>query len=43
VKTEFTRSSASALRSCAGTSLQNVMKCNIYCTTASHFATVNAI
>jgi 2-iminobutanoate/2-iminopropanoate deaminase len=22
---------------------QNVMKCNIYCTSAKHFATVNAI
>jgi len=27
----------------AGTSLQNVMKCNIYCTSAEHFAAVNAI
>lgn len=27
----------------AGTSLQNVMKCNIYCTSAGHFAAVNAI
>jgi 2-iminobutanoate/2-iminopropanoate deaminase len=27
----------------ARTSLQNVMKCNIYCTSAKHFATVNAI
>ena len=27
----------------AGTSLQNVMKCNIYCTSAKHFAVVNAI
>ena len=27
----------------AGTSLQNVMKCNVYCTSAKHFATVNAI
>ena len=27
----------------AGTCLQNVMKCNIYCTSARHFATVNAI
>ena len=27
----------------AGTSLQNVMKCNIYCTSARYFATVNAI
>src|ERR1700734_4251479 len=27
----------------AGTSLQNVMKCNIYCTSAKHFAAVNAI
>lgn len=27
----------------SGTSLQNVMKCNIYCTSAKHFATVNAI
>jgi 2-iminobutanoate/2-iminopropanoate deaminase len=27
----------------AGTSLQNVMKCNVYCTSARHFATVNAI
>ena len=26
----------------AGTGLQNVMKCNIYCTSARHFATVNA-
>lgn len=27
----------------AGTSLSNVMKCNVYCTSAKHFATVNAI
>jgi 2-iminobutanoate/2-iminopropanoate deaminase len=27
----------------AGTSPQNVMKCNIYCTSAKHFAAVNAI
>jgi 2-iminobutanoate/2-iminopropanoate deaminase len=27
----------------AGTSMQNVMKCNIYCTSASHFPVVNAI
>jgi len=27
----------------AGTSLQNVMKCNIYCTSASHLAVVNEI
>ena len=27
----------------AGTGLQNVMKCNVYCTSAKHFATVNAI
>jgi len=27
----------------SGTSLQNVMKCNIYCTSAKHFATVNGI
>ncbi|MBX9645677.1 MAG: RidA family protein [Xanthobacteraceae bacterium] len=27
----------------AGTSLANAMKCNIYCTSARHFATVNAI
>jgi 2-iminobutanoate/2-iminopropanoate deaminase len=27
----------------AGTHLQNVMKCNIYCTSAEHFPTVNAI
>jgi hypothetical protein len=27
----------------AGTSLQNVMKCNIYCTSATHFPVVNAI
>lgn len=27
----------------AGTSLSNVMKCNIYCTSAKHFAAVNAI
>ena len=27
----------------AGTSLRNVMKCNIYCTSARHFAVVNAI
>jgi 2-iminobutanoate/2-iminopropanoate deaminase len=27
----------------AGTSLQNVMKCNIYCTSAKHFSAVNAI
>jgi len=27
----------------AGTSMQNVMKCNIYCTSAKYFAIVNAI
>ena len=27
----------------AGTSLQNVMKCNIYCTSAKHFPVVNSI
>src|ERR1700681_2176786 len=27
----------------AGTSLANVMKCSIYCTSAKYFATVNAI
>jgi 2-iminobutanoate/2-iminopropanoate deaminase len=27
----------------AGTSVQHVMKCKIYCTSAKHFATVNAI
>ena len=27
----------------AGTSLANAMKCNIYCTSAKHFAAVNAI
>lgn len=27
----------------AGSSLQNVMKCNIYCTSAKHFPAVNAI
>ena len=27
----------------AGASLDNVMKCNIFCTSAKHFATVNAI
>lgn len=27
----------------AGSSLRNVMKCNVYCTSAKHFATVNAI
>ena len=27
----------------AGTSLQNVMKCNVFCTSAAHFAIVNAI
>jgi 2-iminobutanoate/2-iminopropanoate deaminase len=27
----------------AGTSLPNVMKCNIYCTSAGHFPVVNAI
>jgi 2-iminobutanoate/2-iminopropanoate deaminase len=27
----------------AGTCLQNVMKCNIYCTSAKYFAAVNAI
>jgi 2-iminobutanoate/2-iminopropanoate deaminase len=27
----------------SGTSLQKVMKCNIYCTSAKHFAAVNAI
>ena len=26
-----------------GTSLQNVMKCNVYCTSVAHFAAVNAI
>ena len=27
----------------AGASLDNVMKCNIYCTSAEHFAAVNAV
>ena len=27
----------------SGTSLQNVMKCNIYCASAKHFAAVNAV
>ncbi|SIO49513.1 2-iminobutanoate/2-iminopropanoate deaminase [Bradyrhizobium erythrophlei] len=27
----------------AGASLDNVMKCNIYCTSANHFQTVNAV
>jgi 2-iminobutanoate/2-iminopropanoate deaminase len=27
----------------AGTSLRNVIKCNVYCTSAKHFPTVNAI
>ncbi len=27
----------------AGTSLSNVLKCNVYCTSAKHFATVNGI
>ena len=27
----------------AGATLDNVMKCNIFCTSAKHFATVNAI
>jgi len=27
----------------AGTSLQNVMKCSVYCTSVAHFAAVNAI
>ena len=27
----------------AGASLDNVMKCNVYCTSAAHFAAVNAI
>jgi 2-iminobutanoate/2-iminopropanoate deaminase len=27
----------------SGRSLQNVMKCNIYCTSAKHFASVNTI
>jgi 2-iminobutanoate/2-iminopropanoate deaminase len=27
----------------AGSSLDNVLKCNVYCTSAEHFATVNAI
>ena len=27
----------------AGSSLRNVLKCNIYCTSAKHFAAVNAI
>jgi 2-iminobutanoate/2-iminopropanoate deaminase len=27
----------------AGTSLQNVLKCNVYCTSAGHFAAVNAV
>ena len=27
----------------AGASLDNVMKCNIYCTSAKHFAAVNAV
>jgi len=27
----------------AGSSLENVLKCNVYCTSVGHFATVNAI
>jgi 2-iminobutanoate/2-iminopropanoate deaminase len=27
----------------AGTSLDNVVKCNVYCTDAAHFATINAV
>src|SRR3954447_3029571 len=27
----------------AGASLDNVMKCNIYCTSAKHFAAVNSV
>ena len=27
----------------AGASLDNVMKCNVYCTSTKHFATFNAI
>jgi 2-iminobutanoate/2-iminopropanoate deaminase len=27
----------------AGSSLDNVLKCNVYCTSVEHFATVNAI
>jgi 2-iminobutanoate/2-iminopropanoate deaminase len=27
----------------AGTSLDNVIKCNVYCTDAAHFATINAV
>jgi enamine deaminase RidA (YjgF/YER057c/UK114 family) len=27
----------------AGTSLRNAMKCDVYCTSAAHFAAVNAI
>src|SRR5215510_1943897 len=27
----------------AGASLDNVMKCNVYCTSAKHFPTVNAV
>jgi 2-iminobutanoate/2-iminopropanoate deaminase len=27
----------------AGTSLDNVIKCNVYCTDAGHFATINAV
>jgi len=27
----------------AGASLDNVMKCNIFCTSSRHFATVNAV
>jgi 2-iminobutanoate/2-iminopropanoate deaminase len=27
----------------AGSSLKNVLKCNIYCTSAKHFAAVNAV
>jgi len=27
----------------AGSSLDNVIKCNVYCTDAAHFATINAV
>lgn len=27
----------------AGSSLENVLKCNVYCTSAAHFATVNQV
>jgi 2-iminobutanoate/2-iminopropanoate deaminase len=43
VQTELVLEQLKLCLETAGTSLDNVLKCNVYCTSVEHFATVNAI